>query len=58
MNDAFQTLLNEYPGDESFDQVNNQIDTLIDKRMNLQSDRIQLVAKMSNLGKAMSASTQ
>jgi len=58
INDAFQTLLNEYPGDESFDQVNNQIDTLIDKRMNLQSDRIQLVAKMSNLGKAMSASTQ
>lgn len=58
INDAFQTLLNEYPGDESFDQVNNQIDTLIDKRMNLQSDRIQLVGKMSNLGKAMSASTQ
>lgn len=58
INDAFQTLLNEYPGDESFDQVNNQIDTLIDKRMNLQSDRIQLVGKMSNLGKAMSASAQ
>ena len=58
INDSFQTLLNEYPGDESFDQVNVQIDTLIDKRMNLQSDRIQLVAEMSNLGKAMSSSKQ
>jgi len=58
INDAFQTLLNEYPGDESFDQVNVQIDTLIDKRMNLQADRIQLVAEMSNLGKAMSSSKQ
>lgn len=58
INNAFQTLLNEYPGDESFDSVNNQIDTLIDKRMNLQSDRVQLVAKMSNLGKGMSASAQ
>jgi hypothetical protein len=58
INDAFQTLLNEYPGDESFDQVNVQIDTLIDKRMNLQADRIQLVAEMSDLGKAMSSSKQ
>ena len=58
INDAFQTLLNEYPGDESFDQVNVQIDTLIDRRMNLQSERVQLVAEMSNLGKAMSSSRQ
>jgi hypothetical protein len=58
INDAFQTLLSEYPGDQSFDQVNVQIDTLIDKRMSLQSDRIQLVAEISNLGKAMSSSQQ
>lgn len=58
INDAFQTLLDEYPGDESFDLVNVQIDTLIDKRMNLQSERIQLVAEISNLGKAMSSSKQ
>jgi hypothetical protein len=58
INDAFQTLLNEYPGDESFDQVNVQIDTLIDKRMSLQSERIQLVAEISNLGKAMTSSKQ
>ncbi|MEE9498358.1 MAG: hypothetical protein V3V24_03365 [Nitrospinaceae bacterium] len=58
INDAFQTLLNEYPGDESFDQVNVQIDTLIDKRMSLQSDRIQLVAEISSLGKAMTSSKQ
>ena len=58
INDAFQTLLTEYPGDESFDQVNVQIDTLIDKRMSLQSDRIQLVAEISNLGKAMTSSKQ
>jgi len=58
INDAFQTLLTEYPGDESFDQVNVQIDTLIDKRMSLQADRIQLVAEISNLGKAMSSSNQ
>jgi hypothetical protein len=58
INDAFQTLLREYPGDESFDQVNNQIDTLIDKRMSLQADRIQLVTEISNLGKAMSSSKQ
>ena len=56
INTAFQTLLDEYPGDESFDQVNVQIDTLIDKRMDLQSDRIQLVAEMSNLGKTMTSS--
>ncbi|MDH5762332.1 MAG: hypothetical protein OEZ51_05070 [Nitrospinota bacterium] len=56
INNAFQTLLNEYPGDESFETVNVQIDTLIDKRMNLQSDRIQLVAQISNLGKTMSSS--
>ena len=55
INDAFQTLLNEYPGDQSFDQVNVQIDTLIDKRMNLQADRIQLVAEISSLGKTMSS---
>ena len=58
INDAFQTLLTEYPGDQSFDQVNVQIDTLIDKRMNLQSDRIQLVSEISNLGKAMTSSKQ
>jgi len=58
INNAFQTLLAEYPGDQSFDQVNVQIDTLIDKRMSLQSDRIQLVAEISNLGKAMSTSQQ
>lgn len=58
INEAFQTLLNEYPGDESFEQVNVQIDTLIDKRMSLQSERIQLVAEISNLGKAMSSSKQ
>lgn len=58
INTAFQTLLDEYPGDESFAQINVQIDTLIDKRMNLQSDRIQLVAEMSNLGKAMSSARQ
>jgi hypothetical protein len=58
INNAFQVLLSEYPGDESFDQVNVQIDTLIDKRMNLQADRIQLVAEMSSLGKAMSSSKQ
>jgi hypothetical protein len=58
INNAFQTLLSEYPGDQSFDQVNVQIDTLIDKRMSLQSDRIQLVAEISNLGKAMSTSKQ
>jgi len=58
INDAFQTLLSEYPGDESFDQVNVKIDTLIDKRMSLQSDRIQLVAEISTLGKAMSSSKQ
>ena len=58
INDAFQILLNEYPGDESFAQVNDQIDTLIDKRMNLQADRIQLVAEMSNLGKAMTSAKQ
>jgi hypothetical protein len=56
INNAFQTLLNEYPGDESFESVNAQIDTLIDKRMSLQSDRIQLVAQISNLGKTMSSS--
>jgi hypothetical protein len=56
INTAFQTLLDEYPGDESFDQVNVQIDTLIDKRMSLQADRIQLVAEMSNLGKTMTSS--
>ena len=58
INTAFQTLLSEYPGDQSFDQVNVQIDTLIDKRMSLQSDRVQLVAEISNLGKAMSTSQQ
>jgi hypothetical protein len=58
INGAFQTLLSEYPGDQSFDQVNVQIDTLIDKRMSLQSDRVQLVAEISNLGKAMSSSKQ
>ena len=58
INDAFQTLLSEYPGDQSSDKVNVQIDTLIDKRMNLQSDRIQLVAEISNLGKAMTSSKQ
>ena len=58
INNAFQTLLNEYPGDQSFEQVNVQIDTLIDKRMSLQSDRIQLVAEISNLGKAMSTAKQ
>lgn len=58
INDAFQTLLAEYPGDQSFDRVNVKIDTLIDKRMSLQSDRIQLVAEISKLGKAMSASKQ
>lgn len=58
INTAFQTLLDEYPGDESFDQVNVKIDTLIDKRMSLQSDRIQLVAEMSNLGKTMTSSKQ
>ena len=56
INTAFQTLLSEYPGDESFEKVNVQIDTLIDKRMSLQADRIQLVAEISNLGKAMSSS--
>ncbi len=58
INNAFQTLLTEYPGDQSFDQVNVQIDTLIDKRMSLQSDRVQLVAEISNLGKAMSTAQQ
>ena len=58
INKAFKTLLDEYPGDQSFEQVNVEIDTLIDKRMTLQSDRIQLVAKMSDLGKAMSASRE
>ena len=58
INSAFQVLLNEYPGDESFAKVNNQIDTLIDKRMNLQADRIQLVAQMSNLGKTMTSAKQ
>ncbi len=58
INDAFKTILSVYPGDDSFDQVNVQIDTLIDKRMNLQSDRIQLVADISNLGKAMNSSKQ
>jgi len=58
INDAFQTLLSEYPGDESFSQVNVQIDTLIDKRMNLQAERIQLVAEISTLGKSMSSAKQ
>ncbi len=58
INSAFQTLLDEYPGDKSFDEVNVRIDSLIDKRMSLQSDRIQLVAEMSNLGKTMSSSNQ
>jgi hypothetical protein len=58
INTAFHTLLSEYPGDESFEKVNVQIDTLIDKRMSLQADRIQLVAEISNLGKAMSSSKQ
>lgn len=47
INHAFKTLLDEYPGDQSFDQVNVQIDTLIDQRMNLQSNRIQLVSEIS-----------
>lgn len=55
INDAFKTILSEYPGDDSFDQINVQIDTLIDQRMNHQSDRIQLVADISELGKAMSS---
>lgn len=58
INGAFHTLLSEYPGDESFEQVNADIDTLIDQRMGLQSDRIQLVAEISNLGKAMNSSRQ
>ena len=58
INDAFRTLLDEYPGDQSFDQVNGQIDQLIDQRMNLQAVRIQLVADISELGKAMSSSQQ
>jgi hypothetical protein len=56
INNAFQVLLSEYPGDESFNQVNVQIDTLIDKRMSLQAERIQLVAEISTLGKSMSSS--
>lgn len=56
INVAFQTLLAEYPGDESFDNVNVQIDTLIDQRMSHQADRIQLVADISALGKKMNSS--
>ncbi len=56
INDAFRILLDEYPGDQSFDQVNGQIDQLIDQRMNLQSERIQLVGQISRLGKSMTSS--
>ena len=56
INNAFRTLLDEYPGDQSFDTINAQIDTLIDQRMNLQADRIQLVAQISHMGKAMNSS--
>jgi len=55
INGAFQTLLAEYPGDESFDNINVQIDSLIDQRMSLQADRIHLVSEISNLGRAMSS---
>lgn len=58
INGAFKTLLAEYPGDESFNNINVQIDSLIDRRMSLQADRIQLVAEISNLGRAMSSSRQ
>ena len=56
INDAFRILLDEYHGDQSFDQVNGQIDQLIYKRMNLQSERIQLVGRISRLGKSMTSS--
>ena len=58
INDAFRVLLDEYPGDQSFDQINTQIDSLIDQRMNLQSQRIQLVGQISRLGKSMTSSQQ
>jgi len=58
INDAFRILLDDYPGDQSFDQVNVQIDQLIDQRMNLQAERIQLVAEISKLGKALTSSQQ
>ncbi|NIQ03950.1 MAG: hypothetical protein GWM98_15650 [Nitrospinaceae bacterium] len=54
INRAFQVMLDEFPGDDSFEQINGQIDTLIDQRMNLQNERIRLVAHLSNLGKTMS----
>jgi len=56
INDAFCILLDEYPGDQSFDQINVQINRLIDQRMNLQAERIQLVGRISRLGKSMTSS--
>ena len=56
INDAFHILLDEYPGDQSFDQINVLIDRLIDQRMNLQAERIQLVGRISRLGKSMTSS--